>query len=137
MLDTQRISLKDSGVTMEEQNNAVQRLLDAANQEIQLYALMPRHARVYHYPAEPATEEKALLCLLSTGDGALDVADEAEGMQKVAAYRLAALSYKYAYLLRALGVKADFALTSEETIEAYAHRVVQPMLEAPDASGGG
>jgi hypothetical protein len=99
-------------------------LLDEADRELELYKLLPKHAQVYGYPPAPMTPEKALACLLTLGDGALDqVAQSDDPAEQRAAYQQAALAYKYAYLLRNAGVQPDLDLAGDAGIAAFAHVV--------------
>lgn len=109
---------------MGERDKEIALLLDEANRELGLFSLLTKHAAVYAYPPEPVTGPKALACLLSLGDGALDQAMQADDpAEQRAAYRLAALSYKYAYLLRNLGVTPDLELVDEMEGAAFAYVV--------------
>lgn len=99
-------------------------LLDEADRELGLYKLLPKHAQVYGYPPDPVTAEKALSCLLTLGDGALDQAAQADDpAEQRTAYQQAALAYKYAYLLRNAGVLPDLDFAGDTGIAAFAHVV--------------
>lgn len=86
----------------------VRETLTHADQEIGLYALLPRYAESYGIAATPVTPEKALACLLFSGDWAMGEAHQAQeqndSKKQMEMLRLATQSYRYAYLLRDKGV---------------------------------
>ena len=113
---------------MGERDKMINILLDEADRELGLYELLPKHADVYGYPPDPVTGEKALACLLSLGDAALDQAMLAEEqIEQLAAYQQAALAYKYAYLLRNASIAPDPDLVDDTNGVAFA-KVVEEQV---------
>jgi acyl carrier protein len=87
---------------------ALQAILADAHREIGQERLLSELTVSTGYAPTQITPERALACLLNIGEDALEgAANKSDVRERQASFRLAALSFKYAYLLRDQGIIAQ------------------------------
>lgn len=110
-------------------DETIQAILADAYREIGLDRLLSKHTASAGYAPTPITPERALASLLNIGEDALEgAANKSDVRERLASFRLAALSFKYAYLLRDQSIIAQSIPSGGKPVDAHLVRVLTELF---------